>query len=503
MALNQTIPTLKQILDVENAPVFWEVVCPSTGVLVWPTIRNVFFRMIMSDLLYTSQPVVATSRRTALHQVGLKTLRALVHNLFNKPWHAPVLIYATGGGLLEKEGKSFNRYTGYFTDFFDGATWSLEGVPRQGWSLPRFRGGMSFWYPMAAGAALYSRVAVREVQRRYAAELVNVAADRANDLIDWDLDKNRKDWLIRACARQTAAYPLLRMYMERMLRRVRPKLFLVEEGCYGSKAMFNVTAKEEGVTVAEFQHGVVSAGHDAYNVAPLLAKSKAYRQTMPEYFLSYGRWWNDQFNAPVNKFEIGNPHREALLQNIAVKGSDSRIVLVLGEGIETDFYLDWCRDLSKALSTTYRVLFRPHPLERNRVIHLDSSRFKGFEVDLELDIYPALAMAHAVIAELSTGLFEAAGLTDRIFVWSTPKSNFGLPVNPFAEFEDIEDLAHQLINTDTGRVSNISIEAFWANNWRGRFKHFIDSVYSGKCYAMLSTARDKSENHRTIASIAR
>src|SRR5207342_2453626 len=99
-----------------------------------------------------------------------------------------------------------------------------------------------------------------------------------------------------------------------LLGRVRPRLALIEDASFGHMAVFNATARRLGVTVAEFQHGMVSKGHDAYNVAPTLAASEAYRRTQPTAFLAYGSWWNDQFNAPVDgKVVIGNPHRTETL----------------------------------------------------------------------------------------------------------------------------------------------------------------------------------------------
>ena len=111
------------------------------------------------------------------------------------------------------------------------------------------------------------------------------------------------------CARQVAGYPLKRKWQMSWLERVKPRLLLVEEGCYGHMAVFNATAREYGVGVAEFQHGLVTGGHDVYNVAPALEQSEAYRRTLPDYFLGYGAWWNRQFNTPTRKVVIGNPHR--------------------------------------------------------------------------------------------------------------------------------------------------------------------------------------------------
>ena len=71
------------------------------------------------------------------------------------------------------------------------------------------------------------------------------------------------------------------------------------------------------------------------------------------------------------------------------------------------------------MPSDYKVVFRPHPLERSRVFALPAGVAQGFKSTDEPDIYPSLARAEVVVAEVSTGLFEAVGLTRRIFVWNT------------------------------------------------------------------------------------
>jgi hypothetical protein len=210
----------------------------------------------------------------------------------------------------------------------------------------------------------------------------------------------------------------------------------------------------------------------------LLSASEAYRHTLPDYFLSYGSWWNTQFNAPVQKVVIGNPHRTALLEQVIPPRSGRRNVLVLGDGIETELYLQFCHELAKLLSDSYRVIFRPHPLERDRILGMGESLSEGFTIDHVSDIYLSLANVHAVIAEVSTGLFDAVGLADRIFVWNTAKSRFSLPEHPFSSFHSAPDLARKLQNSHEDGLPSVDPEEIWASDWQSRFKGFIDRVLS-------------------------
>jgi hypothetical protein len=468
---------LQELLDVENDAFFAGCVCPSTGILVWPTIRNLFYRLIMSDWLYSSHPLIDTSRKPAMFDVAKVAARAALHNFTHPPRRFSVLIHATGAGLFEDNGFSRNRYTHYFSQALGGETWSIEGLFDYEWPLPREGGRLSFSLPGLAAIALFSRIAVTGAVRRIAEEVVEQATSRANRLLGWQLDDARRKWLVNCCARQVAGYPLKRKWQMRWLERVKPRLLLAEECCYGHMAVLNATARECGVAVAEYQHGMVTGGHDAYNVAPALERSETYRRTMPDYFLGYGAWWNRQFNAPTQKVVIGNPHRAALLGRQLSEKKEQGMILVLGEGIETKSYLEFCRELATLLSPESRVVFRPHPMERSRVFASTAGAGQGFHIDHEPDIYPSLARAEVVVAEVTTGLFEAVGLARRIFVWNTPKSRFGLPNHPFATFDTAQDLA-RLVEKDRseGIVSGDASEEIWASDWQGRFRGFIKSV---------------------------
>lgn len=469
--------TFQDLLKVENDGFFAECVCPSTGILVWPTIRNVFFRMIISDWYFKSQPLVDITRKTDIFNTCTVAMRAAFHNFTHPPRRSSLLIYATGAGLFEHNDLSRNRFTQYFSQAIGGDTWSIEGIFHHEWPTPRERGRLSFSLPGLAAIALLSRVAVTGTIRRIAEEVVEHATFRAKSLLGWQLDDARRKWLVNCCANQVAGYPLKRKWQMRSLERIKPRLLLAEEGCYGHMAVVNATARECGVAVAEYQHGMVTRGHDAYNVAPALERCDSYRRTMPDYFLGYGAWWNRQFNAPTRKVVIGNPHRTTLLDRHMSVKKENGMILVLGDGIETNSYLDFCRELASLLPSYFKVVFRPHPMERSWVFASTAGVGQGFHIDHEPDIYPSLARAEVVLAEVSTGLFEAVGLTRRIFVWDTAKSRFGMPSHPFADFDSVTDLVHMIVrDSNAGIISGLATEEIWASDWQGRFRSFINNV---------------------------
>ena len=293
---------LDRLLDLEDDPAFLELVCPTTGVLAWPAIRADVFRLLLGDRLYGTAPLVDLERRADLRRVAAGAFRAVIHNQRHPPRQSDVLLLATGAGLIPRDGRSFNRYTDHFADILGDGAWTMESLFGDDWpTLPRANRRLGFLADQRLELAIRGRTAVRAVHRELAQELVALAARHGRDRLGWDLGDSRRRFLVTSATRGLANYPARARSARRLLRRVRPRLVLVEEGCYGHMAVFNTTARELGVTVAEFQHGMVTRGHDAYNVAPRLAASPAYQLTQPTAFLGYGSWWNDQFNAPVEE----------------------------------------------------------------------------------------------------------------------------------------------------------------------------------------------------------
>ncbi len=471
--------SIAQLLEIENDEALLLPVCRETGVPVWTVIRNQFFRLILSDLLYATQPLLSTSDSRPYARIAQATLRCIAHNSVHPPRNSQVLIRATGVGLIEREGCSFNRLTDYFASAVSGGAWSFEDLASWDWpALPR-RGRVSYTPAAFAGIRLRTQFSIGTEQRALARQTVAVAVRRAARLLNWVPGAERRAWLEQFAARRLAALPIQHSVMRGWLRKVRPALFLVEEGCYGQMAAFNAAAREQGVLVAEFQHGAVTAGHDVYNVAPALAASAAYRRGLPDVFLGYGSWWNEQFNLPIEKRVIGNPHREESLRAVAARNDGVRRVLILGDGCELQPHLDLCSALAARLPAGWKVLFRPHPLERRAVLAMDSAAFAGFGLDRESDIYASLAQSEAVVAELSTGLFEGVGLARRIFVWDTPKSRFGLPSHPFARFSDAAALATALQAPQEGDLAPEPRESIWASDWRTRFTEFLTACGAG------------------------
>lgn len=473
--------TMPELLSVEDDDSLLEFRCESSGIPLWPGIRNIFLRSMMADLVFGSN-LVETRRGRNFRSGPLRALtsvgKAAAHNAVRRnALRGELLVTTSGAGLILKDGLWFNRLSDYFALSMPDRTVALEDLFKWQWQFPRRNERVLFRTPVALGIYATGRCSVRAHHRRISSDLVRLVRQRAKAQLGWELGHRRERFLVGVLSRFAAGIPVAQRMYRKLLTQVGAKVLLKEMGCYGSSAVFNATARDMGVGTAEYQHGVISQGHDAYNLAPALARSEEYKKTLPQYLLSYGKWWGSQVNVPVEEVVIGNPHRSETVSGRVRAVADNCDILILGDGLRTDFYLTFaCALLRRLGGRRYRVVFRPHPLERET---LREFRNCQCAIDLRSDIYESFSSAHVVVSEVSSGLFEAVGLVERIFVFDTPRSRFSLPAHPFASFVDAEDLVEKLNDNSAGAVGNAESSQIWAPGWETNYHSFVARYVSG------------------------
>lgn len=463
--------SLAELLELEDDPAFIELACPTTGVLVWPAIRESVFRLMIGERYYSDGPPVDIARRPSAPRLLSAAARSAAHALRHRAGRSDVLILSNGAGLEPSGTKTFNRYVDHFADELGPRAWTAEMLAGDRWpAAPRANDRLSFRGADRLRWLLAGQVRQRRVHRELARDLVALVVHRGRERLDWTVPESRVEGLERLAARRIASYPSQAASIARLLDAVRPRILMLSEGCYGHTAVTVATARQRGVIVAEYQHGLVSRGHDAYNVAPMLTASAAYRMTMPDTFLAYGPWWTDRFNAPVgDRVVIGSPHRSEVLRTWQ-PDPHRDAVLVLGDGVDTEASLAWSRRIGRELAAPLRIVYRPHPLERARIARSDVG---GVEIDQSVSVYDSFRSAVAVLGEASTALFEAVGLVPNIFAIDTAKSRFHLPEHPFERLASTDDLAEMLAASSAVVGSGLE-QAVWAPDWRTRFSSWVD-----------------------------
>lgn len=467
--------SLNDLLAIEDSPDLLAPHCPHTGIPVWPNIRTAFFRQIMADRLFASGSIDPPAERRPLRAVGVLG-RAVMHNELaglGNGLRSDLLMNTEAIGDEWRDSRWFNRFVDPFGDLPSGQAVVMTDMFDWQWRTPRHNERIFYHAPIQIGAVVAGRLPMPAHTRRLAEETIELACSRAKALIGWDIGAARQASFARWAARKISGLPFRYGAYRRLMLKVGPKLLLGSSHCYGIHAPLVAAARDLNIVTAEYQHGAISAGHDAYNFAPAIFASEAYRRTLPEYLLTYGAWWSAQVRAPVECVEIGYPARDDKLRSLKPARSQAKIVLVLGDGIEFDFYLDLARAIARAMARQdFEVVLRPHPMERAAVVGRYGLSVDDVRIDVAPDIYKSLAHAHTVVSEMSTGLFEAVGLVKRIIMLDTAKAQFSFPQHPFATTASIEQTIEAIRQTDEATMS-IRTSDLWAPNWRESYGKFL------------------------------
>lgn len=465
-----------QLLEIENDPEFLTFRCARTGTLLWPLVRNQFFRQLISDLYYKEAPLIAEVPSVPRLKALAALSRVVRHNVGQKRLTGDLLVVGTGAGSFLREGAWFNRITDYLVQASPADTVTVEGVVDWNVPSPRWNQRISYWLPWQGGISISGRLLQRKTHVETARGVLSYARQRARQLFDLDLAEIHMDMLVGMLARKIARLPVVHYAYRHLFERVQPRLVLLEQACYGDFSPINQIAREMGIRVAEPQHGMVSGGHDAYCYAPLLRDSAEYRECLPHDFLGYGSWWNDQINAPVRKWAVGNPHYSEQRRSITPVKDSQKDILLLGDGIEFSLYVALAGELAALLPEHFRVVLRPHPLERAEVYRrYPDGKIGSVFIDGNRDIYSSLISAYAVAGEVSTGLFEAVGIAARVLLWETPKAQFSYPIHPFAGFLDAKGFVERLLEPEHLQSAVVG-EDIWASDWTINYTSYLRQV---------------------------
>ena len=465
---------LTDLLQIEDSESLLALRCPQTNIPIWPLLRIAFLRLIMAEFLFSSGSMLPPAQND-FGRAGAVLSRALLHNIWtlvSRRHRSDVMIQTDTIGDVLRHGLWYNRYADPFASVSPGGALLMADMQHWRWHTPRYNDSIVYHAPLQALTSLATKV-VGRTSRNLADAITALACERASEKIGWDIDKERRDRFAGWAARKIAALPLRYKAYRWLLRRTKPRLLLCLGGCYGAHAPLIVAARELNIVTAEIQHGAISGGHDAYNFAPAIFDSPAYLSTLPEYLLTYGAWWTRQISAPVECVVIGAPLRVEKSARPIASGQGRRTVLILGDGIEFDLYLNLAREVAHGLSgTDLDVALRPHPLERRAVLDRYGEQVGDVRIDCTPNIFSSYASAHTVVSEVSTGLFEAVGLVDRIVMLNTAKARFAYPHAPFAAANSAEELLDCIIG-NTPAAPQISEETLWASEWELNYERFL------------------------------
>lgn len=284
-----------------------------------------------------------------------------------------------------------------------------------------------------------------------------------NLLINDDFLTNLRDILYKAIK----SYKIKKFLFLKLLKKIEPKLLIVQCAHYFSHYPLVLVAKEKGIKVAEYQHGYIGSDHYAYNFHPSVRnKVKKY---LPDYMLTWGKYWSDNINTPAQKVEIGNFLLDDILRKSEKIGKGKRSILIVSSGKYPREYVLLGKEIKKHF-LGYELYFRPHPSEVPAIKERYDELIKiGYKIDIDNLYTESLPRSEIVISlERSTVLYEAMLYTNKVFLITEKKDN-KFPFYQVNSVKELKDYIDKINNLETSVDEQI-----WEKNPVEKFKKFLE-----------------------------
>lgn len=194
---------------------------------------------------------------------------------------------------------------------------------------------------------------------------------------------------------------------------------------YESKKALLAAAKKLNIPTVELQHGTISKlhlGYD-YHYAPELISY------FPDYFLSFGKFWAEDVNLPINDNNIidyGYPYFNTKLKNQKHLAKNKNQILFISQGTIGNTLSEIALDLALQ-KPQYRIIYKLHPGEFDRWKEeypklVEFSKLENCKVldDKSVDLYELFAKSEIQIGVYSTAIFEGLALGCKTLVANLP-----------------------------------------------------------------------------------
>ena len=274
--------------------------------------------------------------------------------------------------------------------------------------------------------------------------------------------------IIRLCKEYKIKY----LYYGRLLDRIKPKIVFLDAASYGyANLALIVACKDKKIKLVECQHGLISLNHTAYNYHNNLPA--IYLKYLPDYFLSYGKYWSENCRIPIPVINIGNPYLTQKISEADLSQKENQLLYASG-GTKPEACVKNLLYLNKELlKKGYKIMFRPHPTE----IHRLDTVYKplnenGIEFDLGL-LDNSLGKSKYVFSDYSTVIFESLAFKCIPIVLKTHGSDLFINCDQILILNSLDEII-ELIGRNVVIPENLSY--IWEENWKQNFRNFINKI---------------------------
>lgn len=436
----------------------------SEDFLMWPVVRYIVFSKAMGQ--YDSNvSKVRTLKKDFLKYFILNTVR-YPHFIGNKD------IVSFGATLVNimTDGKYFNRVHDYYNFLFPNNTIFFELPDNFTYRRPRAFGN-TYYHDYIRFMPLLRSKLVRDIDEK-SKNAINEFIKYLKENFPVELDSDFYELIRMQLTKEDKRLKYRKKYFIKLIDKIKPKVLFLNCAYYGGESYIIKWAKERGIVTAEFQHGTVSKSHPAYNYGEGVRNSEEYKKYVPDYFLTYGEYWNNQVRIPGKAYVVGNPHFYESIRKYKDIEEQKNTILIVSQWTMTEEFVKIAEYLAKKFKNM-RIIFKMHPGEmKNYELIKPLESFQNVEVKKDGDIYELIARCENIVACYSTVVFEVLAFKKRIYVLDNKFSRNYIPKELGVRFGNLEELA-EMIEKKVKNVDEPSVEYYFNANWKENYVRFI------------------------------
>lgn len=436
---------------------------------LWFYIRNDFFSFIQEKLQIR---IIPHNTR----KVGLNTftylVRSIIKNVRIKKENYKVALYVPCQGV--KENDDFvNRFSSILYSYLSNDTIILEHPPIDWKWYDRISyNDLFFTAPEFTQITVKSKILKNTTSNKSMVYgFIKYICDKAQKCYQINISREESKSITEMITSNHIKYKLYSSWLIKLCRKHNVSCLIMVGASYSHYCDINRLAKKNNIYIAELQHGFITKSGFVYNYGQYIIESDIINKIVPDFFLSYGEWQNNQTNIPYKKkIVIGNSWYNRTI--LRLKNHEKKdIIYIIGCANDTEKYMKLSSTIQDYFPN-YNVVFRPHPIERNEANKL-LKKYPYIEIDESDSLYSILNQSYMVVSEISTVLFEAIGLASNIAVWRTDYSRKLWPSHPFYEFNSFEEFINLM---DSNSKFMIDSEKYWPKNTMKLYYKFLNSI---------------------------
>ena len=265
-------------------------------------------------------------------------------------------------------------------------------------------------------------------------------------------------------------------FFNKLLNVYNPKLIIEVVSYDPIKMIFNELCKKKKIRTVEFQHGLLNHLDLGYDFP-----ENVNIEVFPDYFFSYGTYWENSVHLPIKKKKIktvGFPYLENEYNKYKNANKSDKILFISAGnfGKELSKFANNFTEISGK-----KIIFKLHPGEYNRwksqYVDLKSSNITVIDND-DISLYNYFAECNCVVGVYSTALYESFIFNNPLFIVKIPGYEYMRDVlnNDLATLVTTpEGLIHEIENLNKKKIEINSSQFFHKNAIQNQ-KDAIDKI---------------------------